>query len=415
MHLTTALNTQPVTSKFTSWLGTLKSKSLESSCFMQPLLLRAWIIFYITFVFEIITFISETYSMRFQGLVRKQPALTRLRLASSTTLAEEVWLEEAYLHVKNIEEILYPSYSAKSSSNPNSRKKYSSELKVLNIRTHLVYDNPIYNFLHSYYRYSALDLKKYSPGLAVILEGARLADHSDILNEKFMEFNAQGGEYHLSKHFNITGEKINWIKLARDREVLRNTTTKAPFFGCFGMHEWAMLYSGGSGKPIKRHQESVPLRVSQETIDSVVGQGQLRCTHFDAWRFFQPSAKPLNAINPLARETQPRYEQPGCIHANMDLFRYAYQLYPYVSSKLLLDALKLALQARKIDMRASPYDVSAYEDCETPLCVETPQGRKLYIEEQEKVATAAAPIRLQILEVYDRVFDVYTQQNLNNI
>ena len=47
----------------------------------------------------------------------------------------------------------------------------------------------------------------------------------------------------------------------------------------------------------------------------------------------------------------------------MDLFKYAYQLYPFLSSDLLRDCLTLAVTARKIDMRASPYDVSGVEGC----------------------------------------------------
>jgi hypothetical protein len=47
----------------------------------------------------------------------------------------------------------------------------------------------------------------------------------------------------------------------------------------------------------------------------------------------------------------------------MDLFKYAYQLYPFVSSDLLRDCLELAVTARKVDMRASPYDVSHVPDC----------------------------------------------------
>ena len=53
----------------------------------------------------------------------------------------------------------------------------------------------------------------------------------------------------------------------------------------------------------------------------------------------------------------------GCVHAAMDLFKYAYQLYPFVSSDLLRESLLLAIAARKIDMRASPYDVSSIKEC----------------------------------------------------
>ena len=47
----------------------------------------------------------------------------------------------------------------------------------------------------------------------------------------------------------------------------------------------------------------------------------------------------------------------------MDLFKYAYQLYPFISSELLRECLLLAISARKIDMRASPYDVSSVKEC----------------------------------------------------
>jgi hypothetical protein len=87
----------------------------------------------------------------------------------------------------------------------------------------------------------------------------------------------------------------------------------------------------------------------------------------------------------------------------MDLFRYAYTLYPLISSALLINALEVAIEARKIDLRASPYDVSEFEGCETPICVETQQGRKLYIEEQERIAIMGAPVRRKLLAVYDEV------------
>ena len=57
------------------------------------------------------------------------------------------------------------------------------------------------------------------------------------------------------------------------------------------------------------------------------------------------------------RETQEAMEQPGCLHANMDLYNWAYKLIPAVSSDLLLDCFDLAWRIRQLDMRASPYDL----------------------------------------------------------
>lgn len=317
----------------------------------------------------------------------------------SIVLSEEEWRKDAAAHSMALDSLLYPSLSAKSRFQPKRKQALNKPI----VRTHLVSDNPIYNFLHSYYKYSTSDLKKYSPGMSVIMAGASPGANADTLHEKYMTFNEFGGCYDINQFQQLADGKYGRERITRDRDILQSTSTKVPFFGCFGLHEWAMLYSG-NGAATTRHQESTPLRVDQQTIDAVVGApGQLRCTHYDAFRFFQPAAKPINTVKTLSRENTPRHEQPGCIHANMDLFRYAYQLYPFVSSALLLQALTLALEARKVDMRASPYDVSAFEGCEIPICVETPQGRKLYIAEQERVANAAVPIRQALLSIYDEV------------
>ena len=101
-----------------------------------------------------------------------------------------------------------------------------------------------------------------------------------------------------------------------------------------------------------------PLRLGARGTDSVVEAASIRCTHYDAYRFFTPEALPRNAIRP-SRETQVALEQPGCLHANMDLYKWAYKLGPIVPGELLLDCFELARDIRELDMRASPYDLSA--------------------------------------------------------
>ena len=86
----------------------------------------------------------------------------------------------------------------------------------------------------------------------------------------------------------------------------------------------------------------------------------------------------------------------------MDLFRN--QIYPFIDSELLIDSIQLALACRKVDMLASPYDVSQYVNDE-PIRVETSEGRKTYILEQEKLIEKAAPIRQKLLALYSEVLD----------
>ena len=72
-----------------------------------------------------------------------------------------------------------------------------------------------------------------------------------------------------------------------------------------------------------------------------------------------------------------------------------------MDSELLRDCLRLAIAARKVDMRASPYDVSGVQGCGQAIAVETPEGRKLYVEEQERLAETAEPLRRRLIVAYE--------------
>lgn len=320
-------------------------------------------------------------------------ASTRL---AATSIKLSDWTARAEMHASELNMLVYPGGDS------------------LKSRMHLVSQDPIYNFLHSYYRYSVKDLKKYSPGIDVLLEDADVVKHRSFLIERLMTVTTEGAYYDPRLMKAPADGRYGWINVTKIRDILNATGSKQPFFGCFGLHEWAMLYSGSNPSeptPLQRHQEQLSLRIPQSVIDDVVrGSGQLKCTHFDAWRFFHPDAQDLNIVSPLSRERQVQFEQPGCIHATMDLFKYAYQLYPFVSSELLLQSLKLAIKARKIDMRASPYDVSHVEGCEEPLCVETSEGRRLYVAAQEDLFALSAPIRASLLQVYEDVLWMYTHR-----
>ena len=208
-------------------------------------------------------------------------------------------------------------------------------------------------------------------------------------------------------------------------EVMRRSQGRPPHLNCFGLHEWAMLYrpDGTSSEP-RRHQ-SLPLRLSQAELNAVVEGQPIACTHFDAFRFFVPEAVPLNTVDDLTRSRQAELEQPGCVHATMDLFRYSIKLWPWVPSELLADALELAISARVLDMRASPYDLSAYDEAArtprrsrdspgslapihstasfdfSPIRIESEAGRREYQRIQSSLATRAAPVRRRLLLEYD--------------
>ena len=311
---------------------------------------------------------------------------TQSVVKSPRVLPARQWLDDARLHSIHLDQLLYPPAGDGG----------DDDIKA---RQHLVNAHPIYNFLHTYYRYTKANLRYYSPGLDVRLEEG--SSRSE-LNAKYLCTDGASCWYALPA--NSPDGPHGWVTLSRTRDLLASTASRPAFFGCFGWHEWAMLYSGrrdGLSAPLALHQK-LPVRVSQAVIDDVVeGTGALRCTHYDAYRFFHPSAQPLNAVHPLTRATQADHEQPGCVHAAMDLFKYAYQLYPFCAAELLRECIGVALAAREVDVRASPYDASGVAHCGPPICVETHEGRREYVELQEALATRAAPVRQRLIDAYD--------------
>jgi len=107
---------------------------------------------------------------------------------------------------------------------------------------------------------------------------------------------------------------------------------------------------------------------------------------------------PRNELQPT-RATQAALEQPGCLHATMDCYRWAMKLSPAVPGELVLDGYELARDVRVLDMRASPYDVSSLGL--EPVAIETPDGKAAYVRAQREFAARAEPLRRALLAVCD--------------
>jgi hypothetical protein len=178
------------------------------------------------------------------------------------------------------------------------------------------------------------------------------------------------------------------------RGLLVATAGRQAVLGCFGLHEWAMVYRAGE----TRHDR--PLRLGAAGTDAVVESHRIACSHFDAFRFFTDEARPLNVLQP-GRDDRIHFEQPGCLHAGMDLYKHAFRLSPLVPSELVADCFALARDIRELDMRASPYDLTAlgYE----PVPIEAPEGKQEYAAAQRAFAERAAPLRRQLIEWCDRL------------
>lgn len=183
--------------------------------------------------------------------------------------------------------------------------------------------------------------------------------------------------------------------------ILETTLNSNPNLHCHGLHEWAMLYhpKGSDPPPSAAYQPNLPLRVPQHVINEAVERAGIRCTHVDALRFFAPDALPLNRHVNLTRTDQLHLEQKACVHAHMDLLKMALKLSSFVDSRLLGDVLELSLEARRLDVAASPYDASLYGL--HPVPIETREGRKMYRREQAALMNKAEPIRRRLLRAYE--------------
>ena len=242
--------------------------------------------------------------------------------------------------------------------------------------------HPVWDFLFQYYSYKPAVLRRWHPGAQAALQDARDAVQASW---RWYRTGADGSVALDLDSFRIDrGEG-----LARVVEVLRATAGRPGRFGCFGMHEWAMVYRGDE------HRHAVPLRLGQAATDDVVEAHELRCTHFDAFRFFTPPAVPRNE-SLLTRESQVAQEQPGCLHAGMDLYKWAIKLGPLVPGEVLLQAFELARDVRRLDMEASPYDLTDWGF--SPVAVETAEGKAEYVRRQRSFADRGTAIRAQLMD-----------------
>lgn len=245
--------------------------------------------------------------------------------------------------------------------------------------------HPVEDFLFTYYSYAPRVLRRWHPGPGVEL--AEAAGDPRASWRWYAPGTTQGSL--VVDRAAFEAEKTSLLRGIE--RILRSTAARPGQFGCFGLHEWAMVYRQDE----TRHE--VPLRLGGRGTDEVVEAHDLRCTHIDAFRFFTPDAVPRNRFAPT-RETQPELEQPGCLHAGMDVYKWAMKLGPLVPGELLLDAFELARDIRLLDMQASPYDMRPWGA--EPVAIETPEGKAEYVRRQRGFAERANVLRRAVLAAW---------------
>ncbi len=231
--------------------------------------------------------------------------------------------------------------------------------------------HPVHDFLFTYYSFSPAKLLDWQPG-----------------------WPASGSAALIEKRLTLVSSTL---------ELLRATASRTATLACFGLHEWAMVHRAA------RTRHPMPLRLGAGATDEVVESHRISCSHFDAFRFFTPSAAPLNQLRPRS-DDRPAYEQPGCLHATMDLYKHAFRLWPLVGSDLVADCFELAWAVRTVDMRAAPYDLTGTRldptgEPWTPIRIETAEGKQEYVAWQRRFAERATPLRARLIEACERLLE----------
>ncbi|OLT43130.1 3-methyladenine DNA glycosylase [Saccharomonospora sp. CUA-673] len=257
--------------------------------------------------------------------------------------------------------------------------------------------HPVWDFLFTYYSLPPSQLERWQPGAGTVVTGP--GARTFLARTGYVETAIPGAADDDADTAAVTVDPAaltaKRARMARHvLALLEATASRTARLSCFGLHEWAMVYRDA---PDQVRHSQLPLRLGSAGTDEVVDRMDIRCTHYDAFRFFTEPARPLNTLQPT-RNSQRDLEQPGCLHVGMDIYKWAYKLGPLTPSELLADCFELAADIRELDMRASPYDLSSlgYD----PVRIETAAGRAEYARRQAAFTRRAAPLRERLITLY---------------
>lgn len=286
---------------------------------------------------------------------------------SVTTLPEPAWRERQQTHERRV----------RAWTDPHQLRAARGE------------KHPVYDFLFEYYSFRPAWLRRWHPGPDVSLagDGAR-----EFLRWREYRETPDGVAVDPAALPPHRRDFVVWL-----RDLLATMQVRPAFFGCHGLHEWAMVYRQ---TPDEVRHNQYPLRFAPAELVRIVESLPVTCSHFDAFRFFTAPARPLNKLQ-SERSTMLQHEQRGCLHANMDLYKWAFKLAPFTPAELTADCFALARDIREVDMRASPYDLANL--IFAPIAIETPAGRAEYEHHQRAFTARGEPLRARLLALCERL------------
>lgn len=155
------------------------------------------------------------------------------------------------------------------------------------------------DFMLTYYSLRPNALRRWHPGVGAAVVGSGATAFAGWRGYRVEPGRASVDPAWIAAHRDTVG----WIAA-----LLAATARRPPALGCFGLHEWAMVYRQ---RPHELRHPAHPLRLGSDGTNAVVEANRLACTHFDAFRFFTDPARERATLRPT-RDQWSSTSQAAC-------------------------------------------------------------------------------------------------------
>ena len=171
--------------------------------------------------------------------------------------------------------------------------------------------HPVWDFLFTYYSLRPRQLRRWHPGFGVVLAGGPAQRY---LGRSGYTRTGAGRRRDPRVPAEPARETVRFIA-----GLLRATASRPARLNCFGLHEWAMVYRAPRCATRRCRCGSAPTGPTPSSSRCHCGAATSTPTGSS------PNRPPARNAERLTRERQIAAEQPGCLHAAMDLLQVGLQ------------------------------------------------------------------------------------------
>ena len=239
--------------------------------------------------------------------------------------------------------------------------------------------HPVHDFLFTYYSFRPAQLRRWHSGYGVVLAGreADAVTPADVAAKRPLV------------------ESIH--------ALLAATSARPANFGCFGMHEWAMVYRQS---PDEVRHSAWPLRLGPAGTDAVVESHRIACSHFDAFRFFTDGPAAQHPLPRRSRPARPSSSRRACMPAWTSTSAPS-GCRPWSPSELVADCFELARDIRR--STCAPRPTTSPTSASTRSASRPPRASRSTPPRSVAFAERGAPLRARLVEACETLLAVPAQ------